>query len=129
LTCHAARPDIRHGSEPVAIARTIVAVLVALSVALLPAAGAALKPESAATMDMSASMSGADPMDDCCPPAANPCADCGSMAVCALKCFSFMSGSVSPVVYPASPALIMVPFDSAAFRSQTHPPPFRPPRS
>ena len=35
-------------------------------------------------------------MDDCCPPVANPCADCGSMAVCALKCFSFTSGSVSP---------------------------------
>jgi hypothetical protein len=113
-----------------AIARTIVAALVALSVALLPVAGGtAFKPAPVETMDMSASMSGADPMDDCCPPVANPCADCGSMAVCALKCFSFTSGSVSPVVYPASLALIMVPFDSAAFCSRTHPPPFRPPRS
>jgi hypothetical protein len=50
------------------------------------------------------------------------------MAVCALKCFSFTSGSVSPVVYPLNLALIMVPLESAAFRSQTHPPPFRPPR-
>jgi hypothetical protein len=115
--------------ERMSFARTVIAAVVALSVALLPVAGgAAFKPASAATIDMSASMSDADPMDDCCPPATSPCADCGSMAVCALKCFSFTSGSVSPVVYPLNLALIMVPLESAAFRSQTHPPPFRPPR-
>ena len=77
------------------IGRTILALLVALSVALLPAAaGAGVSVKSPAQADMSAM----EDMHDCCPKA-NPCDkamdDCGTMATCALKCFSFAATSSS----------------------------------
>jgi hypothetical protein len=112
-----------------ALARTILAVLIAASVALLPAAGGAafkLQPSDAAEM------SAAEPMHDCCPPDANPCGkamdNCGSMAACALKCFSFAGGTSSLLQYPLTPAGLMPLFESDGFRPQTGSPPFRPPR-
>jgi len=118
------------------IGRTIIALLVALSVAMLPAAsGAAAGSKSPAAEDMSASDMSPTDMSamegDCCPNKANPCAqmdDCGSMATCALKCFSFSSGSSSIIVFPSTFAKMATPFASNPFSSQTGTPPFRPPR-
>jgi hypothetical protein len=113
------------------IARTILAVVIALSVAILPAAsGAALtfKP-----MDMSpAEMSVSEPMSDCCDHDSAPChkpkGDCASMAACALKCFNFTGLEFSGIAFPiisnsAMPAVAesTVPLAAAI-------PPFRPPR-
>jgi hypothetical protein len=111
-----------------AIARTIFALLIAASVALLPAVGAAaFKLQSPDASETSA----AEPEHDCCPPAANPCGkamdNCASMAACALKCFSF-AGVSSPLQYPLSVAGLVPLLQSDGFRAQTGSPPFRPPR-
>jgi len=110
------------------LTRTILAILIALSVAMLPAAsGAAFTLKVQDETEMSA----VEPMHDCCPPKANPCdkttEDCGSMAACAMKCFGY-SGSASPLMYLPTHADTMSVFESSHFRSQTGSPPFRPPR-
>jgi hypothetical protein len=117
-----------------AFARTIWALLIAASVALLPAAGAAafkLKSQDATEMSAGGSMHDG-PMHDCCPPAANPCDkamdDCGTMATCAMKCFSSSTVASSPLSFPLELAGVMSPFESSDFHSQTGSPPFRPPR-
>jgi hypothetical protein len=115
--------------QQMAFARTIFALLIAASVALLPAAGAGaftLKSQDATEM------SATEPTHDCCPPAANPCDkamdDCGTMATCALKCFSCSTGVSSPLSFPLTLASVMPLFESGDFYSQTGSPPFRPPR-
>jgi hypothetical protein len=110
------------------IGRTILAFLVALSVALLPAAaGAGVSVKSPAQADMSAM----EDMHDCCPKA-NPCDkamdDCGTMATCALKCFSFAATLSSAIAFPAIFATMPAIFDDKLFSSQRGSPPFRPPR-
>ena len=111
-----------------AFARTILALMIVFSVALLPTAGAAtfkLKPQE--MTEMSAS----EPMD-CCPPAANPCdksmGDCASMAACMVNCLSYAGGESSPLVYPVTLAALMPLFESGILHSHTSSPPFRPPR-
>ncbi len=108
-----------------AFVRTIFALLIAVSVAMLPAAGTA-KVKSQDAAEMSAS----EPMHDCCPPAANPCDkdDCGSMAACASTCCVYASDIASPPVYPAMLADAMPLLSSGARPSQLGSPPFRPPR-
>src|SRR5260370_42287135 len=98
------------------IGRTIVALLVALSVALLPAAGgagASAKPSQAAGMSM-------EDMADCCPPKANPCekdmGDCGAMATCVLKCFGFV-GTSAVIIFPSTFAEMTAPFAACPFSS------------
>jgi len=111
----------------VAIARTIFAVLIAVSVAMLPAASGAafkLKPtDMTAISDMSVS----EPMDECCP---HPCDkavdDCLSMAACA--CFGFATTSFSQLVHPLVLASMIPEFAGGVFHSQAGHPPFRPPR-
>ena len=121
------------------LVRTILALLIAMSVAILPAAGAApfkLKSQDATEMSASEPMYDEpmhdEPMHDCCPPAANPCDramdDCGTMATCALKCFSYSTGASSPLSFPLTLASVMPLFESSDFHSQTGSPPFRPPR-
>ena len=116
------------------IGRTILALLVSLSVAMLPAAaGAGVSAKSPHQADMSTTedMSMPEDMHDCCPPT-NPCDhamdNCGSMATCALKCFSFAGTSASVIVFPAAFAKIIAPLEHNPFSSQTRAPPFRPPR-
>ena len=111
-----------------AFARTILAMFLSLSVAMLPAAvgvAFALKGQDATEV------SAAEPMHDCCPPKANPCDktadDCGSMAACAMKCFGY-TGSVSPLMYLSAHADAVSLFESSDFHPQTGSPPFRPPR-
>jgi hypothetical protein len=108
--------------------RALLVALIALSVAMLPAAGGgALKAKSTEMTEMSAS----EPMD-CCPPAANPCDkamdDCGCMATCALKCFSFAATSFSNIEFPMILASLSQSFASNPFHPQAASPPFRPPR-
>ena len=117
-----------------ALARTILALLIAASVAVLPAAGAAafkLKSQDATEMSAGESMQD-EPMHDCCPPEANPCDKamdvCASMATCALKCFSGATFGSSPLSFPLTLASVMPLFESGDFHSQTGSPPFRPPR-
>ena len=109
------------------IGRTILAIVIALSVAALPAAGAAVvSAQSAAAADMSMT----EDMD-CCPHKGNPCEkameDC-AMATCALKCFSFAGTLSSAIVFPSSAAQMTASFANNPFCSQTGSPPFRPPR-
>jgi hypothetical protein len=109
------------------IGRTILAVLIALSVAILPAAGAAV----ASTQSGPAGMSMTDDMD-CCPHKANPCDkadDCGTMATCALKCFSFAGTPSSIFVFPSTFAKMTASFAANPLSSQTGTAPFRPPRA
>ena len=109
--------------------RTILALLIALSVAMLPAAAGALV--DVASTDMSG-MSAMEEMPDCCPPMTNHCdkamGDCASMATCALKCFSFAATSFSNIVFPLIAAKMPAPIATDPFSSQTGSPPFRPPR-
>ena len=76
-----------------AFARTILALVTALSVAVLLAAGGVVV--NAKSYD--AEMIAAGSTDDCCPD--NRCDkaahECGSMATCALHCFNFMGGRSS----------------------------------
>ena len=116
-----------------AFARTILALLIAASVALLPAAGAAASGLAALGLQSQdqAEMTASDPMHECCPPAANPsdkCMDCASMTTCALKCFSYTAGPSSPLAYSVTLADRMPLPQGVGFRSQTSSPPFRPPR-
>jgi hypothetical protein len=114
-------------------ARTILAILIALSVAVLPAAGvAAFKPKPPG-MDMQGmEMSASQQMHDCCPGEASrsnkAMDDCSSMAACALKCFSYARGVWSPLGYSLKLAELVPPWQSDAVHSQIGSPPFRPPR-
>jgi hypothetical protein len=126
--------------------RTILALLVSLSVAMLPAAAVGVSSKSpdradiSMTEDMSMThdismtddMSTTEDMHDCCPPMANPCDramdNCGSMAGCVLKSFSFAGTSSSVIVFPATSAKMIAPLEHNPFSSQTGAPPFRPPR-
>ena len=114
--------------ENMRIARTILALLITLSVALLPAAGGAgLASKSADTIEMSAM----EDMD-CCPHKANPCdrmGGCTSMATCALHCFTFaVSSAPLPFVDPLTLADNMPVLQDDDVPSQSGIPPFRPPR-
>jgi len=115
------------------LGRTIPALLIALSVAMLPAAaGARISIKSTDMSATSTDMSAMEDMD-CCPPMTNPCdkamGDCGSMAACALKCFSFATTSFSTIVFPSSFARMPASLAINPFSSQTGHPPFRPPRA
>ena len=113
-----------------ACARTIFAFLIAVSVAMLPTAGAAafkMQPQDAPEMSAS------EPMHDCCPPDANPCdkavGDCASMAACASTCCGYVSEAATPLVYPPMPADALPLLSSGTWPSQLGSPPFRPPRA
>ena len=76
------------------VGRTIFALLIALSVAMLPAAGGVSAAVKSTEM---ADMSGMDDMD-CCPQKANPCDKamdgCSSMATCALRVLPVLRDSI-----------------------------------
>jgi hypothetical protein len=105
--------------------RTILALLIGLSVATLPVAGAVAAIAQPADMSMSESM------DDCDRPVM-PCHkamdDCQSMAACALKCFNFSGTSFSILSFPLVLTDRAPAFADGPFHPQTSSPPFRPPR-
>jgi hypothetical protein len=111
------------------IARTIIAFLIALSVAILPAAASA--GVSVKSLE-AAGISTMEDMPDCCPHKANACEkgmdDCASMATCAVKCFSFV-GTSSIIVFPSTFVKVADSLAADALSSQTGSPPFRPPRA
>jgi hypothetical protein len=108
--------------------RTILALLIALSVALLPGVGGTAFASNAANTTAESVMEDMD----CCPPKANPCDGamdgCTSMATCALKCFSFTGGFSLALTYPIAVLGEMPLLRTGTLHSQTSSPPFRPPR-
>jgi len=113
------------------IGRTILVLLIALSVAVLPTTGGITAAAAAKSADMSSMSSSMDDMD-CCPhksssseKAIDGC--CWSMATCPMNCFGF-AGTSSLIIFPS--LLGDLPFSLASnpLHSQTGSPPFRPPR-
>jgi hypothetical protein len=109
-----------------AFVRTLLALFIAASVAMLPVAGAAAsKLESQDATEMSAS----EASHDCCPPEAScDCCPCDMMAAYASSCCLY-TGLASPLVYSAMLADAMPLLSSGACSSQVGSPPFRPPRA
>lgn len=132
-------PDNGALSRIMKVARTLLAVLIAASVAMLPMVGVAV-PAATKSMDMSASMampasgdmSVSEAMSDCCPPDSAPCdkatGNCADMAACAFSSFSFSIGPFSGLVFPSAGAQILPLLLSQTVHAQTSSPPFRPPR-
>jgi hypothetical protein len=115
------------------IGRTIIAILISLSVATLPAAvGFAASVPSATEMSASAAMPDCEhhrhaaPADKTQKTADDP----ACMAACALHCFNFTATVFSDIAFssPASAALKPVR-TSGIFASRMGSPPFRPPRA
>ncbi|MFY9684667.1 MAG: hypothetical protein WAJ88_02615 [Pseudolabrys sp.] len=109
-------------------ARVIFALLIAVSVVVLPAAGGVGSViKSTETTDMAAM----EDMD-CCPRKVNPCDKaidgCSSMATCALKCFMFSGAASSPIAFSSRLVQLNPAFGTDSFNSQIGNPPFRPPR-
>ena len=110
------------------LGRIIVALLLAVSVAVLPLA------DGAAAALKSANFSAAEPTHDCCDQGSRcdetskSVNDCASMAACAVKCFNY-AGTVLPHVVVVRIGSSVHPVrDSALVVSQIGSPPFRPPR-
>src|SRR5262249_16951015 len=124
------KPAIFRGeSRSMNIGRIVLALLIALSVGMLPAAsGAGLNVKPAEPAGMSAMQD----MSDCCPDKADPCGKamdhCGAMATCALKCFSFADTSFSIIIFASPFAKMTASFATNPFSALTSSPPFRPPR-
>ena len=115
------------------IGRTILAVIVAFSVAMLPIArGTGESVKSTEMMEMSDDMSVAQDMPDCCPPAVTPCdkamGNRASMAACASTCCGFLMPASSSLVFPLVLIETMPSLANQVFCPQTSSPPFRPPR-
>jgi hypothetical protein len=115
------------------IGRTIVAVLLALSVATPPATvGIAAGARTAAEMSVTKAMPDCDHRHHIAPgnKTEKSAYDCASLAGCSLKCFNFTGVAFSGVIFssPASAALRPVR-TSTNVSSQMNSPPFRPPRA
>jgi hypothetical protein len=109
------------------IGRTILALLIALSVAMLPEVASANIAVKSTEMAEMADMAAMEDMD-CCPHKAKPCDHCWSMATCQLTHFGFFATSASDIIFP-SVATSLSPLSGAnAFHPQEGNPPFRPPR-
>jgi uncharacterized protein with ACT and thioredoxin-like domain len=120
------------------IARTILAVFITVSVAVLPLAGGAVGGKSSEMsesmyMTSSGDMSVSMDMSDCCPHDSVPCdksiANCLSMAGCASTMLSLSEHIVSSFVFPIVLTQLLPTLESQTFPSQTSSPPFRPPRA
>jgi len=118
-----------------AIARTIVAVWVAVSVALLPIAGGMAAVASAPTATAKATVVS---MPECCDHDDGMAMDhtsmndmgneCQANAGCAAKCFSLYTVTFwGPFLHPPVASAEALPL-TGHLRSQTSTPPFRPPR-
>lgn len=117
------------------VARTILAFVIALSLATLPAAahaGLAGKPmDASATNQMGGEdMSAMDDMD-CCPHKSDPSKkavdDCAAMAGCVL-CTGFLGAATSSLNFPLLLSTRAFLSASDPLPSQAGSPPFRPPR-
>jgi hypothetical protein len=105
------------------IGRTILILLIAFSVAMLPtASGAAV---SVKTVDMS-HMSSVEHMHDCCPdkklPSRKTIDDCCSSMTCPMYCFSFV-GAFFSIVYAPPLGSVTISLVSDPVHSQKGSPP------
>jgi hypothetical protein len=117
------------------IGRTILTLLIAISVALLPAAGGAavaVKSSDMAAMTAARAMPASGDMAECCPHQTNPCGkaadNCASMAACALKWFNFCGTDFSALIFPPVGSALKPLLMSQNVPTQSGAPPFRPPR-
>ena len=133
-------------SNRMRIGRTILAFLVALSLALLPMAGAFAVPSDepiasdvvVASADHHCDHESMDSevvvasSHDCCDhqsiPADHMMKECNASAGCTAKCFSVVALLFSGVEIPPPTGGTASPFVSNSFYSQTASPPYRPPR-
>jgi hypothetical protein len=109
------------------IGRTILAFLVALSLAMMPMAGAFAVPSDEPTVSEVVVASA----HDCCDqsmPADHAMKDCQAAAGCTAKCFNFYALVFSGVAVPPPSGGTESRFVSNPFHSETASPPFRPPR-
>jgi hypothetical protein len=111
------------------IGRTILTFLVALSLAMAPAAGVFAMQKDEVTASNVVVASAHDCCDDEGMPADHVMKDCQASAGCATKCFNvygelFSSATMVPPIGGTE-----APFVSKPFYSQTTSPPFRPPRA
>jgi hypothetical protein len=111
------------------LARTILAIVIALSVAALPATAGCISVAKSAPQTVQSAMP-----DDCdhhgSPPAhgSKGMDDCASMGLCAIKCFNY-AGTVLPHVVLAPTRSAPQPVAASDLVvSQIGSPPFRPPR-
>jgi hypothetical protein len=118
------------------VGRIILALLITLSLAALPAAGGAAVVAKSTEMSDMAAMHDTDTavMEDmdCCPHQANPgdkaMDKSACMAICALACFTLGGTAVSTIVFPSHQAGLSPALNTNPAGSQTGHPPFRPPR-
>jgi len=114
------------------IARTILAVVIAFSLALLPAASGSVAGAETAGMAMAADTANdmSNVMDDCCPERGQPCAPASDQwAACCAHYSPIFAGAASSFDYPTGQGRILRPVAASALASQSGHPPFRPPRS
>jgi hypothetical protein len=118
----------------VSIVRTILAAVISVSVAVMPAAAGAMSVAKSIQNGVSDVAPSATMPDDC-DHHASPAHrgskapdDCASMAACAAKCFNY-TGTVLPSIALAPTASRLQPMAAAGFVvSKIDSPPFRPPR-
>lgn len=119
------------------ICRTIFALLVALSVATLPMAGAMAASAGPAgdSADVAMEAMGQSPAteaatDDCCPPSKAPCGmpvdQCPAYS-CAQP-VAFSAAAAVHVTHPLVPRTRLAALSDSGFRPQPSSPPLRPPR-
>jgi hypothetical protein len=114
------------------IGRTIVAVLVALSVATLPATtGFAAGAAKAMEVSVSPAMPDCDHHHNAPGGKTQKTTDDGAcMAACALNCFNFMTTANSSIDFSSPASATLKPVHASnIFASQLGSPPFRPPRA
>src|SRR5262245_37187151 len=110
------------------IGRTILAFLVALSLALLPAAGAFAVPSDEPIASDVVVASAHDCCDHESTPSDHMMKECQAFAGCAAKCFNVYALVFSGVTIPSPIGGTESHFVSNPFHSQTASPPYRPPR-
>lgn len=108
-------------------ARLFWAVLIALSVALLPATLGAGRALASAEASMSTDM------HDCCPDSDMSCdkamKDCPFMAVCILKSFSFAAQDVTQLLQPVTSMAALAFMRTYRLPSHSGSPPLHPPQA
>jgi hypothetical protein len=110
------------------IGRTILTFLLALSLAMLPIAGAFAIPSDEPTASEVVVASAHDCCDHESMPADHAMKDCQAAAGCTAKCFNFYAVVFSGVAIPSPIGGTESRFVSKPFYSLTASPPYRPPR-
>jgi hypothetical protein len=118
------------------VGRIILALLIAVSVAVLPVARGVAAVATSTDMTHMAAIGAADAaaMDDmdCCPHQPNPgdkaTDKSACMAICALGCFTLGGTAVSTIVVQSQQARLSFALNTNPLGSQAGRPPFRPPR-